>query len=174
MSACLADVVFSDPQGPSHDPWGNCLGQLDHTAEADITRWRLASLQRRTPVSRSGSRPFLSLRIHSEFLGQGTSLSCPPSTWIKAPSDRWTQNFRPILDLRGLQIPVQASELPSWTCIYLKVLPFHMLTTIGVISIIWPGDWFTSIDLENVSVHVAIASSALLLPVCLSGPPLSF
>lgn len=53
--------------------------------------------------------------------------------------------FHPILDLCGLNR-------------YLKVLPFHVLTTTEVISMIRPGYWFTSIDLEKGYFHVPIVA----------------
>ena len=54
-----------------------------------------------------------------------------------------TGGFRPILDLRGLNA-------------YLKVLPFRMLTTTGVLQAVREGEWFTSIDLTDAYFHVPI------------------
>ena len=53
--------------------------------------------------------------------------------------------LRPILDLRGLNR-------------YLKVLPFHMLTTGVVQRVVCPGEWFTTIDLKDAYFHVPIAA----------------
>lgn len=53
--------------------------------------------------------------------------------------------LRPILDLRGLNR-------------YLKVLPFHMLTTAVVQRVVCPGEWFTTIDLKDAYFHVPIAA----------------
>ncbi|XP_028302770.1 LOW QUALITY PROTEIN: uncharacterized protein LOC114463422 [Gouania willdenowi] len=55
-----------------------------------------------------------------------------------------TGGFRPILDLRGLNK-------------FLKVIPFHMLTTADVLRTVAHGDWFTSIDLKDAYFHVPIA-----------------
>ena len=52
--------------------------------------------------------------------------------------------FRPILDLRRLNS-------------YLKVLPFHMLTTADVLQAVTARSWFTSIDLKDAYFHVPIA-----------------
>ena len=51
--------------------------------------------------------------------------------------------FRPILDLRGLNK-------------FLKVLPFHMLTTAEVRRVILQGEWFTLVDLQDAYFHVPI------------------
>ncbi|KAK9523797.1 hypothetical protein VZT92_017689 [Zoarces viviparus] len=48
--------------------------------------------------------------------------------------------LRPILDLRGLNK-------------FLKVLPFHMLTTADVLRAVSRGDWFTSVDLKDAYFH---------------------
>lgn len=64
------------------------------------------------------------------------------STYFLVPKK--TGGFRPILDLRGLNR-------------YMKVLPFHMLTTVDVLQSIADGDWFTSIDLTDAYFHVPIA-----------------
>ncbi|XP_032403374.1 uncharacterized protein LOC116709131 [Xiphophorus hellerii] len=55
-----------------------------------------------------------------------------------------TGGLRPVLDLRGLNV-------------YLKVMPFHMLTTKEVLQAISPGDWFTSVDLRDAYFHIPIA-----------------
>ena len=55
-----------------------------------------------------------------------------------------TGGFRPILDLRGLNR-------------YLKVMPFHMLTTKDILQSVAPGEWFTSVDLKDAYFHVPIA-----------------
>ncbi|XP_074483968.1 uncharacterized protein LOC141763298 [Sebastes fasciatus] len=52
--------------------------------------------------------------------------------------------FRPILDLRGLNT-------------FLKVLPFHMLSTADVLQNVTRHSWFTSIDLKDSYFHVPIA-----------------
>ncbi|XP_074505795.1 uncharacterized protein LOC141775954 [Sebastes fasciatus] len=52
--------------------------------------------------------------------------------------------FRPILDLRGLNT-------------FLKVLPFHMLSTADVLQNVTRHSWFTSIDLKDAYFHVPIA-----------------
>lgn len=65
------------------------------------------------------------------------------STYFLVPKK--TGGFRPILDLRGLNQ-------------YLKVLPFHMLTTAEVLQTVGRGDWFTSIDLTDAYFHVPIAA----------------
>ncbi|XP_029998122.1 uncharacterized protein LOC115424868 [Sphaeramia orbicularis] len=54
-----------------------------------------------------------------------------------------TGDLRPVLDLRDLNV-------------FLKVLPFYMLTTREVVHAISPGDWFTSIDLKDAYFHVPI------------------
>ena len=56
-----------------------------------------------------------------------------------------TGGFRPILDLRGLNV-------------YLKDLPFRMLTVADVLGAIAPGEWFTSVDLKDAYFHVPIAA----------------
>ena len=53
--------------------------------------------------------------------------------------------FRPILDLRGLNQ-------------FLKVLPFHMLTTSDIRRVVARGEWFTTVDLKDAYFHVPIAS----------------
>ena len=55
-----------------------------------------------------------------------------------------TGGFRPVLDLRGLNR-------------YLKVMPFHMLTTADVLQSVAHREWFTSIDLRDAYFHVPIA-----------------
>lgn len=55
-----------------------------------------------------------------------------------------TGDLRPVLDLRGLNR-------------FLKVIPFHMLSTREVLQAISPGNWFTSIDLKDAYFHVPIA-----------------
>ncbi|XP_074470437.1 uncharacterized protein LOC141754903 [Sebastes fasciatus] len=52
--------------------------------------------------------------------------------------------FRPILDLRGLNT-------------FLKVLPFHMLSTADVLQNVTRHSWFTSIELKDAYFHVPIA-----------------
>lgn len=47
------------------------------------------------------------------------------------------------LDLRGLNA-------------FLHVLPFHILTTKGVLQAISLGDWLTSVDLRDAYFHVPI------------------
>ena len=39
---------------------------------------------------------------------------------------------------------------------FFKVLPFHMLRTAEVIQAIRPGDWFTSIDLNDAYYHISM------------------
>ncbi|XP_035991606.1 uncharacterized protein LOC118562836 [Fundulus heteroclitus] len=56
-----------------------------------------------------------------------------------------TGGFHPILDLRGLNQ-------------YLKVLPFHMLTTAEILQTVVAGDWFKSGDLTDAYFHVPIAA----------------
>ena len=53
--------------------------------------------------------------------------------------------FRPILDLRGLNQ-------------FLKVLPFHMLTTSDIRRVVARGEWFTTVDLKDAYFHVPIVS----------------
>ena len=53
--------------------------------------------------------------------------------------------LRPILDLRELNR-------------FLKVMPFHMLTTAEVLRVVARGEWFTSIDLKDAYFHVPIAA----------------
>ncbi|XP_043992837.1 uncharacterized protein LOC122842759 [Gambusia affinis] len=65
------------------------------------------------------------------------------STYFLVPKK--TGGFRPILDLRGLNQ-------------YLKVLPFHMLTTAEVLRAVARGEWFTSIDLMDAYFHVPVAA----------------
>jgi len=51
--------------------------------------------------------------------------------------------LRPILDLRELNK-------------FLKILPFHMLSTADVLRTVARGEWFTSIDLKDAYFHVPI------------------
>ncbi|XP_034001039.1 uncharacterized protein LOC117494304 [Trematomus bernacchii] len=51
--------------------------------------------------------------------------------------------LRPILDLRGLNK-------------FLKILPFHMLSTADVLRTVARGEWFTSVDLKDAYFHVPI------------------
>lgn len=51
--------------------------------------------------------------------------------------------LRPVLDLRGLNR-------------FLKVMPFHMLSTAEVLRAVDRGEWFTSIDLKDAYFHVPI------------------
>ncbi|XP_068583377.1 LOW QUALITY PROTEIN: uncharacterized protein [Cebidichthys violaceus] len=51
--------------------------------------------------------------------------------------------LRPVLDLRGLNK-------------FLKVLPFHMLSTADVLRAVSRGEWFTSVDLKDAYFHVPI------------------
>ena len=55
-----------------------------------------------------------------------------------------TGGFRPVLDLRGLNR-------------FLKIMPFHMLTTADVLQSVTHGEWFTSVDLQDAYFHVPIA-----------------
>ena len=55
-----------------------------------------------------------------------------------------TGGLRPILDLRGLNL-------------YMKSIPFHMLSIRDVLQAISPGDWFTLVDLKDAYFHVPIA-----------------
>lgn len=64
------------------------------------------------------------------------------STYFLVPKK--TGGFRPILDLRGLNR-------------YMKVLPFHMLTTAEVLQTAAEGEWFTTVDLTDAYFHVPIA-----------------
>ncbi|XP_014834349.1 PREDICTED: uncharacterized protein LOC106912030, partial [Poecilia mexicana] len=56
-----------------------------------------------------------------------------------------TGGLRPILDLRGLNV-------------FLKTIPFHMLSVRDVLQTISPGDWITLVDLKDAYFHVPIAS----------------
>ncbi|KAK5895026.1 hypothetical protein CesoFtcFv8_011655 [Champsocephalus esox] len=53
--------------------------------------------------------------------------------------------FRPVLDLRGINR-------------FLRVLPFHMLTTADTLRVVSQGEWFTTVDLRDAYFHVPIAS----------------
>ena len=53
--------------------------------------------------------------------------------------------FRPILDLRGLNT-------------FLKILPFHMLTSADTLRVVARGEWFTTIDLKDAYFHVPVAA----------------
>ncbi|XP_033987890.1 uncharacterized protein LOC117483621 [Trematomus bernacchii] len=53
--------------------------------------------------------------------------------------------FRPVLDLRGINR-------------FLRVLPFHMLTTADTLRVVTQGEWFTTVDLRDAYFHVPIAS----------------
>lgn len=64
------------------------------------------------------------------------------STYFLVPKK--TDGFRPILDLRGLNL-------------YLKTLPFRMLTTAEVLQAVTKEEWFTSVDLTDAYFHVPIA-----------------
>ena len=59
--------------------------------------------------------------------------------------DKKDGGFRPILDLRGLNM-------------FLKVLPFHMLTSADTLRVVARGKWFTTIDLKDAYFHVPVAS----------------
>ena len=53
--------------------------------------------------------------------------------------------FRPVLDLRGLNR-------------FLKVLPFHMLTTADTLRVVTQGEGFATVDLRDAYFHLPIAS----------------
>ncbi|XP_033996783.1 uncharacterized protein LOC117491055 [Trematomus bernacchii] len=53
--------------------------------------------------------------------------------------------FRPVLDLRGINR-------------FLRVLPFHMLTTADTLCVVTQGEWFTTVDLRDAYFHVPIAA----------------
>jgi len=55
-----------------------------------------------------------------------------------------TGEFRPILDLRGLNL-------------YIVRKTFQMLTVKRLLELVQPGDWFTTIDLKDAYFHVGIA-----------------
>ncbi|KAK5883593.1 hypothetical protein CesoFtcFv8_019901 [Champsocephalus esox] len=55
--------------------------------------------------------------------------------------------FRPVLDLRGINR-------------FLKVLPFHMLTTADTLCVVTQGEWFATADLRDAYFHVPIARLA--------------
>ena len=59
--------------------------------------------------------------------------------------DKKDSGFQPILDLRGLNT-------------FLKVLPFHMLTSADTLRVVARGEWFTTIELEAAYFHVPVAS----------------
>ncbi len=63
------------------------------------------------------------------------------STHFLVPKDG---GFCPVPDLRGVSK-------------FLKVLPFHMLTTTEVLCVIARGEWFTSVDLKDTCFHVPTA-----------------
>ena len=55
-----------------------------------------------------------------------------------------TMEFRPILDLRSLNRHIACRE-------------FRMLTIKQLLGLVQPGDWFTTIDLNDAYFHVEIA-----------------
>ncbi|XP_037627453.1 uncharacterized protein LOC119489291 [Sebastes umbrosus] len=79
-----------------------------------------------------------------EELGQETQQGGFYSVYFLIPKREG--GFRPILDLRGLNT-------------FLKVLPFHMLSTADVLQNVTRHSWFTSIDLKDAYFHVPIALS---------------
>jgi len=55
-----------------------------------------------------------------------------------------TGEFRPILDLRSLNLHIARRK-------------FQMLTIKQLLGLVQPGDWFTTIDLKDAYFHVEIA-----------------
>ena len=62
-----------------------------------------------------------------------------------------TGEFRPILDLRGLNRHIACKK-------------FHMLTMKQLLGLVQPGDWFTTIDLKDASKLLQSTESICVLP----------
>lgn len=156
--------------GPDGESLGPAVGsfttqQLHYWAAHTLDPWVVATLsqgyklqfRRRPPTSSRVtvtiiSDPAKALALDQELsalLAKGAIEEVNPlrqpggfySRYFLVPKK--TGGFRPILDLRGLND-------------YLKALPFHMLTTAGVLEAIREGEWFTSIDLKDAYFHVPI------------------
>lgn len=129
----------------SSDPW--------------VVSWGYTLQFRRRPPS-SGrvkmtliSNPAKNLALAQELsvlLAKGTIVPVDP---LLQPGGFYSTYFlvkkkdsglRPILDLRHLNR-------------YLKVLPFHMMTTADTLSVIDQGEWFATVDLKDAYFHVLIA-----------------
>lgn len=86
-----------------------------------------------------------------------TIISDPAKALALDQEEGAIEEVNPLLQPRGFYSPIlDLHDLNQ----YLKVLPFHMLTTgyyRQVLQTIAKGDWFTSIDLKDAYFHVPIA-----------------
>ncbi|XP_074544637.1 uncharacterized protein LOC141804210 [Halichoeres trimaculatus] len=156
--------------GPEIEALGPAVGcfshrQLQQWAARSLDPWVVATLthgyrlqfRRRPPTSRpvvitSISDPAKALALDQELaalLAKGAiepvdPLACSGGFYSTYFLVAKPTGFRPILDLRALNS-------------FLKVMPFHMLTTADVLHTVAQGDWFTSIDLKDAYFHIPIA-----------------
>lgn len=142
-------------------------GQLDYWASHTSDTWVLATLSRgyqlqfrrrptvpgrvRWTVIRDPAKSRALVQELSTLLDKGAIVPVDP---LRDPGGFYSRYFlvpkkagglRPILDLRGLNV-------------FLKSLPFRMLSTREMLQAISPGEWFTTIDLMDAYFHVPIAS----------------
>lgn len=119
LPPCLAGAVevtrrilHQLPAEPGELFTSAALTALDCTAEADITRWQLAALHSRAPVSQSGSRPF-------PAGSQGPQLVFPRADQKQEASGWWSSHCAPLaLEASGPQ-----DRLPHFLLLKWPVVP---------------------------------------------------
>lgn len=161
-------VGYSTPQQLSH--WAACL--RDPWVVVTLARGYELQFHRRSPSSGWVVTMVIKDSAKAQALGLFTIMDkdviievdpiLQPRGLYSTYFTKKDDGFQPILDLHSLNT-------------YLKVLPFYMLTTAGVMSVRGPARrWFSLINPQGLLFPCANRGSSPTLPtVCLSGPPSS-